>query len=1028
MGPPKKSTDDLASLPDLDDTILLEELHHRYRRDFIYTYIGDILVSINPYKTLQGLYGEELGHRYGKAKTLSELLPHVYALGSRAYHNVQRQQGNQCVLVSGESGAGKTEITKMLVAQIARLSQWSGDYFLQERIIEVNPLLEAFGNACTVMNNNSSRFGKLIELIFSEDGSLLGATITEHMLEKSRVVRQGQGEKNFHIFYNLMCGFTPEERQRYFLDKPEKYRIIDPGHGAPVIASEIDYDGYREGMDNMRRIMPIVGFTSQDMDVVFALLGAILHLCNIEMAVEPESEQVMVMNEEEIDFAATLLSVQAEDLITVLMANINWVRGERIVYIKSLNQAVDGRDAMAKALYSRLFSWIVQQINFMLHEDEQREGERYVIGILDMAGFEHFQVNSFEQLCINSANERLQHYFNEHIFSLELREYQAEGIKQPKIKFSNNDELLNLLFQKPMGLFSLLEEECLLARTTDMSFIDKLNKQMSKPDLYKKSKHRDPVFGIVHYAGLVTYTAVGFLDKNRENLSTNMQSLMENSKNNLVNELFSAKVLNTGTLDLRNGSGKNKWQRPAFNQPQKRQYAPGDSLSRQAGRKIRQKMKEQKSFQDIPFTPNPNSASAHFKNSLQLLVDRLKTCEPQFIRCIKPNHQKLPNSFDTRLVSEQLKSTGVLETTKIRKSGYAVRLPFDVFMKRYQYIAYPMTASLEPSSRYCNVIIKCAKLSDVQIGLSKVFLKYWQSDHLNAIMDDIIGRVVRAQANIRACLDRRRFLYHLRMSKQDADEVQVLSNYIDHHGDQFFQTMMTQDHHDVSRATRDRLGREVLQSPMNGYYGNQGDSRLPDVFSPSPIIQGGTVGFYKHILQQVLDRYHDLDPDVWCKMFYMEYDRPVAKFYICDKEVYIDGSYEEFDGKRIGLGAFKNPQRDEVTDKIRTYIGKGIRIIKEADGSLSATRYGKNDIIVKGYQYPASHCLSADVIVNQGRLPFDQNVKIFDMEELKSHIGISMRGEAYDRERLLMLSICGLSFIEDKEDDPSTPMLAWYIN
>lgn len=1022
MGPPKRGTDDLATLPDLDDTILLEELHHRYRRDLIYTYIGDILVSINPYKSLPGLYGEELGHRYGKAKTLGELLPHIYALGSKAYHSVQRHEGNQCLLVSGESGAGKTEITKMLVAQVARLSQWSGDFFLQERIIEVNPLLEAFGNACTLMNANSSRFGKLIELIFSEDGTLQGAMITEHMLEKSRVVYQAQGEKNFHIFYNLMCGFSPEERQRYFLEQPERYRIIDPGHGNPVIPNMVDFSGYKEGMDNLRRIMPIVGFTNQDMDVVFALLAAILHLCNIEMAVEPESEEVMVMNEEEIDFASTLLSVKPEDLIMVLMANVNWVRGERIVYIKSLHQAVDGRDALAKALYSKLFSWIVQQINFMLHEDENREGRRLTISILDMAGFEHFPTNSFEQLCINSANERLQHFFNEHIFAQELLEYQNEGIKQPKVKFSNNDELLNMLFQRPIGLFSVLEEECLLAQSTDMTFVDKLNKQITRTDLYKKSKHREPVFGIVHYAGVVTYTATGFLEKNRDTLSSNMQSLMENSHNSLVNELFHAKVLSTGTLDMRQGSMRSKWQRPEFGRPQKRQYSPGDSLSRQAGRKIRQKMKEQKSFTDIPFTPNPNSASAHFKNSLQLLMDKLKEANPQFVRCIKPNHQKLANTFDPRLVSEQLKNTGVLETVKIRKLGYAVRLPFDVFMRRYLFIAFPCTAYIEPSPRSCDVIIRRANLPDVQIGNTKVFLKYWQSDHLNAIMDTITEKIARLQARVKAYLARRQFLYYLRMSQQDADELKTLGEYIDHHGDQVFQVIMSQCQHDVNRMTR------RPEPQRNGYYsGERNPETLPDVFTPVPQ-KGSARDFYKFIIGQMLEKNHELDPDIWCKIFYMEYDRPVAKFYICDKELVVDGSYKDFSGKRIGLGVFKNPQRDKVTESFRSYIGKGVRLFRETDGSVTATRLGKNEIVVKGYRDPANHCLSAEAILNEGRLPFEQSVKIFDMDEFKSHIGIAMRKNQFEKEQMQLLSICSLSFIEDNVEDLETPCWLCVVN
>ncbi|XP_052761642.1 myosin-IIIb-like isoform X2 [Mya arenaria] len=1011
-------THDLARVGELDETALLEEIHRRFGQDVIYTYIGDILISVNPYQDLPGLYGEEIGQMYGRAKTLSELPPHVYALGSRAFHSLQRGDGNHALLVSGQSGAGKTEITKMLVAQVARLSQWTGEYFLQEKIIEVNPVLEAFGNASTVLNSNSSRFGKLIELIFSEGGELMGAEITEHMLEKSRVTRQGPGEKNFHIFYNLMCGFTPEERQRYFLDQPEKYRIIDPGHGAPVIGSQIAFAQYKEGMDNLRRVMPVVGFTNQDLDVVFALLAAILHLCNIEMAVEPESGEVIVMNEEEIDFASTLLSVQAEDLIAVLLSNVNWVRGERIVYIKSLSQAVDGRDALAKALYSKLFSWIIQQINFMLHEDERREGRRYTINILDMAGFETFPVNSFEQLCINSANERLQHLFNERIFSLELQEYTAEGLKQPKVKYASNDDLLNMLFQRPICIFSLLEEESSLAHSSDQTLLDKLTKHMGKNDHFRRAKHRESAFSVVHYAGVVAYNIDGFLEKNRDTLSSNMTALMENSRNNLVNELFTARVLETGTLDMRHGSSRGSWKSPAFSQPPARQFAPGDSLSRQAGRKIRQKMKEQKTFTDIPVTANPNTASAHFKNSLQLLMSKLKGAETHFIRCLRPNHKKAGGMFDSHMVMDQLRSTGVLEMTRIRRLGYPVRLLFDDFLHRYQFIAFPMSVHLQPGPRACAAILKAARLTDAQLGSSKVFLRYWHTDKLASVLDTHLTRVVRAQALIRMMIARRHFRRTLNMATRDAEDLELFGNFIENQGVEVYETLIKQDQHDLERAAKE----QARHTQSNGHHGNEYEIiRMADVFSPGSQADPRPEDFFMYATRQVYERLDDLDPDVWCKMFYMEYNRPVAKFYLCDKVFTVDGSFEEFDGKHVGLGVFNSPERDEITEQARTFIGKGLQLTKEPDGSVSAMRLGKNDVIVQGYRDPANHCLSGEVIVREGRLPYEQSVKIFDMEEYKSHIGLYLRAGNLDTERLQQLAITSLSFLHEGGGPRDTP-------
>ncbi|KAK3584648.1 hypothetical protein CHS0354_003935 [Potamilus streckersoni] len=1047
MGTPRGTTHDLAAVNELTDEIILEELHIRYSQDIIYTYIGDILVSINPYKTLN-IYGDEIGSRYVDMDAVKQLRPHIYALSTRAYLTLQRSHINQCFLVSGESGAGKTECTKMLVAQIVRMSQIHAGNTehsdLEEKLLEVNPLLEAFGNAQTVINDNSSRFGKLIEIIFSPNGKIVGGQVTEHMLEKSRVVRHGVGEKNFHIFYCMFAGLSQPERKRYFLDHPDKYRIVSPGLGFSVFSSKVEYDRYTDSFQNLQRILPVIGFTSQDIDIMFAVVSAVLHLCNIELVEEPESGQVVILNEEEVDFASILLSVQSEDLVQVLLANINWIRGERVVSLKSVHQAVDGRDALAKALYSRLFSWVVQQVNFSLHvavELENRPQLTSKVGILDMAGFENFPENSFEQLCINIANEQLQHFFNEHIFNMELQECQAEGIKQPKIQFSDNAALLAMFFQRPVGLFSLLDEECKLAKTSDLTFVEKLNKQFSKSDLYKKARHKDPVFTVVHYAGEVVYSAMGFLEKNRDTLSSNMQSLMENSRNELVNELFLSKISDTGSLEGR-GNRHSQYTHPQWQDPPKRQFDPGDSLSRQAGRKLKQKMKSQEVV-DIGVTANPNTACAHFRNSLQYLVDMLSRAEPNFVRCLRPNSYKAPNGFDSNMVIRQLKYTGVLETTRIRRMGFTTRLPFQVFLDRYKFLAFPLVANVPATPETCHQIIDKGNIPTAQIGKTKVFLKYWHTDQLNAQLDHMITNIVRIQAQMRAKWTRRMFLglkgrmdwyqeqldifwksstkigdknYHLLLNQADLDENR-------------YKKEMTRIQPEWYRDDRGRLSRHEMYDYPDYEDKTDGYSRGTRHSDRNTFNPGSSSTFYETILSQIMDKWHEIEPDVWCKINYMEYDKLIGKFYIFDRQVTINGGYDEFDGKTIGLGVIRNQHRDEKTEKIRSYIGKGVTLRKDADGNILATRHGRNEVIVKGYEDPANHCLSAEVIMAEGKLPQDKAVKIFDMEEFKSQIGIEMRSQHFDILRLQHLCIVGLSFVKDiAEDDFATPCWLCIVN
>lgn len=1064
-----KGIDDLAKLIDLEDQVILHELKKRYERNVIYTYIGDILVSVNPYAPLN-IYGDQIGQDYGNLKLLSDMPPHIYALATKAYKCLMKSGVSQCMLVSGESGAGKTESTKMVVAQLVRISK-SASSNLVEQIKEVNPLLEAFGNAHTVMNDNSSRFGKLIEIQFLNSGVVVGAKVTEHMLEKSRLVHTSDRERTFHIFYCMVAGLNKYERKRYFLaDRPESYRLVDPGDGTPVFTSNEDYQRYNEMMVDIKHTMKAVGFSEQDVDLILAIMSGILHLCNIEFVQEPESGQVIILNENEIDAASVLLSLQPEDLVTKLLANTAWVRGERIVKLKTVPEANDGRDALAKTIYSRLFSWMIQQINIMLHVEYDTRYPVGVISILDMAGFENFPINSFEQLCINVANEQIQNYFNQAVFTAEMVAYEAEGIKPPKIKFTNNKEILELFLQRPVGLFAMLEDDCRLSTSMDISFVEKLNRNFVKNSYYRKSKSRDPVFTILHFAGQVVYRAEGFIEKNRETLGTNFQSLMENSQNRLITDLFTTQLSEAGTLKKGDTLHRNQWSVPEWQMPNRPALAGEETLSRRAGRDLQRRLKD--SQHGDSNTPPVTTASAYFRNSLAKLMKKMAKGEPHFIRCIKPNSNQNPHQFDDKIVLSQLISTGVVETTRIRKLGYPTRMPFEDFIHRYSVIAFLRRIDEnEIGPGVCQHILKYAGLKGCEIGKSRVFLKYFHTEQLDLCLETIHKDIITVQKCVRGHFARK-FCRRLKQIQQhqhrdlaefsislnrDCDRVyhmMLSSNDHDHHK---FQKLVEERH--IRRPARQQ-SEEIEDFPdyeepsfrrsepdyynessrgLNRQSMSQGGlSREKNVYSP--VIQQDISNkeyLYQNQMRQILAKWKEIPHDAWCKIVYMEYTKPVAKFYIVDRDVMIDGTYESFEGEKIGLGAFRNPDRDARTEEIRSYIGKGIILRKEEDGGILARQIGKNSCIVKDFKQPQNYCFSEEVIEKEGQIPKDEFMKIFDVNQLHSHMGLALeatktssdtRSLLYRAPVLQLRTIVGISLLEDHEDISQTPCWLLVIN
>ncbi|XP_063970526.1 myosin-IIIb-like isoform X1 [Lytechinus pictus] len=715
-------THDLASLPYLDEEVLLAEIKHRYSDDQIYSYVGDILVAVNPFRDL-GIYGKKYTDQYKQSKR-NDNPPHIYAVSDLSYQfmlsgTAVGGKKNQCIVISGESGAGKTESTKLIIKQLIELCK--GKSQLEQQILQVNPLLEAFGNAQTVMNDNSSRFGKYIQLKFKE-GTVMGAKISEYLLEKSRVVFQNPGEENFHIFYYMLAGLDEEMKKKLQLENASDYMYLRNGPSC----LKNNPAGLKKYFDELINAMDLVGFLEEEKEDMFHILASVLALGQLKIEAN-EEDAAYITNPEAAQKVGDLLGIAKEDLMSNLTYTTSVAHGERFQRNYTKSQAQDARDAMTKALYGRLFSWIVNKINQLLAPEEQLDPSQATeIGILDIFGFEHLQTNSFEQACINLANEQLQYFFNQHIFLLEQDEYQREGIDWSNIPFVNNEPLLGLFLTKPIGILALVDEETLFPKGNDHSLVEKMNKHFARNHHYIKAKiSTSNTFSVDHYAGRVSYDATGFLDKNRDTLPNAVTTMLQNSSNDLLARVFRGTITRTGTLALQNRMSKKRSRKSL-----KKRGAPKATV-----KKI--------------------TVGAQFKTSLAILMELLNMSNPHFVRCVKPNTSKSARNFDDKYITAQLRYTGMLETTKIRRLGYAIRPQFVDFVKRYKVLA--LSPKLATDKRGCVKILETIGLKDWKVGKTKVFLKYYHQDMLEEKMRKMGESAVHLTRLVRGFLARRLF-------------------------------------------------------------------------------------------------------------------------------------------------------------------------------------------------------------------------------------------------------------------------------
>nr|XP_020456788.1 myosin-IIIa isoform X3 [Monopterus albus] len=748
--------DDLATLEVLDENTVTEQLQSRYGRDQIYTYVGDILIAVNPFHKMD-IYTPEYTKMYIGAKRTTNP-PHIFAVADVAYQSMVSYNADQCVVISGESGAGKTESAHLLVQQLTVLGK-ANNRTLQEKILLVNSLVEAFGNACTVINDNSSRFGKYLEMKFTSGGTVVGAQISEYLLEKSRVVHQAVGERNFHIFYYIYAGLADRKKLAHYKlsdSKTPKYLFNEHIKLGPDIVSN---SFYKEQFDTVEQCFKVIGFTLEELGSVYSTLAAILNSGDIEfspVASEHQTDKSHISNISVLENVASLLNIRSNELQEALTSHCVVARGETIIRPNTVEKAVEVRDAMGKALYGRLFSWIVNRINTLLRPDSHLgdEGKGLNIGILDIFGFENFKKNSFEQLCINIANEQIQFYFNQHIFAWEQDEYLNEEVDARMIEYEDNRPLLDLFLQKPMGMLSLLDEESRFPQGTDQTLVEKFEDNLKSKSFWRP-KRVDLGFGIHHYAGKVIYNAAGFLAKNRDTLPADIVLLLRSSENELICKLVTHPLTKTGNLAHTKGKGINTEHSPQTPTRTVTLAKPGEQGDASYHPRETTNMRTQ-------------TVSSYFRYSLMDLLSKMVAGQPHFVRCIKPNNDRQASKFDREKVLVQLRYTGVLETAKIRRQGYSHRILFANFIQRYYILAFHAHEEPAVSPETCAAILEKARLENWVMGKTKVFLKYYHVEHLNLMVQQATQRLILLQAYVRGWLGAKRYQRILREREQSA--------------------------------------------------------------------------------------------------------------------------------------------------------------------------------------------------------------------------------------------------------------------
>ncbi|KAI9300839.1 P-loop containing nucleoside triphosphate hydrolase protein [Cunninghamella echinulata] len=715
-----ESTDDLTNLSYLNEPSVLNTIKKRYENRVIYTYSGIVLIATNPFDRVS-LYEPEIIQKYSGSRR-GDLDPHLFAIAEDAYRCMIRDQQNQTIIVSGESGAGKTVSAKYIMryfataddkettGRVAKTDQEMTE--VEEQILATNPIMEAFGNAKTTRNDNSSRFGKYIEIHFDKKCNITGAKIKTYLLERSRLIYQPETERNYHIFYQLCNGLSEKEREKLKLKSWTDYHYLNQS-GTGEIPGVDD----AEEFDLTQKSLSKVGITTDIQNQLFQLLAALLHMGNIDIT--GRGDAMISEEDESLNLATKFLGIKTSEFRKWIVRRQITTRSEKIVTNLNPAQAQVVRDSVAKYIYANLFDWIVNVVNETLASSSAEKCATF-IGVLDIYGFEHFKKNSFEQFCINYANEKLQQQFNQHVFKLEQEEYVREQIDWKFIEFSDNQKCIEMIESK-LGILSLLDEESRLPSGNDQGFCTKLYQAFSTPsyqDYFKKPRFSNSSFTVVHYAHDVEYESEGFLDKNKDAVPDELLALLQGSEFKFLVDM----VQNTNV--------------------------EAESSNNNAKR--------------LSVVKKPTLGSI-FKLSLINLMDTIAQTNVHYIRCIKPNEAKAAWKFEPNMVLSQLRACGVLETIRISCSGYPTRWTFSEFTERYYALVsaehwFPRKDVDE--RKLCSIILDShIKEADrYQIGLTKIFFRAGQLAYLEKLRNDRWAEVaILIQKNVRRFLARKHY-------------------------------------------------------------------------------------------------------------------------------------------------------------------------------------------------------------------------------------------------------------------------------
>ncbi|XP_073720711.1 unconventional myosin-Vc isoform X1 [Misgurnus anguillicaudatus] len=705
---------DLTALSYLHEPAVLHNLKIRFvESKIIYTYCGIILVAVNPYKQLP-IYGDAVIHAYS-GQNMGDLDPHIFAVAEEAYKQMARNNKNQSIIVSGESGAGKTVSARYAMRYFAMVSKSSSNTRVEDRVLASNPITEAIGNAKTTRNDNSSRFGKYTEISFDRKYQIIGANMRTYLLEKSRVVFQSENERNYHIFYQMCaCANQPEFKSLKLLSADE--------FNYTCMGGEMEIEGVDDRVDmaETRRTFNLLGLNENFQMDVFKVLAGILHLGNTVIKAQNTEKSTINSSDPHLEVFCDLMGVNMDGMCRWLCHRRIVLSAETVVKPQPKERAVNARDALAKHIYALLFDWVIHKINKALKVPGKQHS---FIGVLDIYGFETFDVNSFEQFCINYANEKLQQQFNLHVFKLEQEEYMKEDIPWTLIDFYDNQPVIDLIEAK-MGILDLLDEECLFPQGTDKNWLQKLYNFLGSNALFEKPRMSTDSFLIQHFADKVEYQCKGFLEKNRDTLYEELVDLMRSSQFALVAEFFQEEEPNSGRKNIK--------------------VTPAQPRAKGVNKQLRSTVGEK------------------FRSSLYLLMETLNATTPHYVRCIKPNEEKLPFEYDSKRVVQQLRACGVLETIRISAQSYPSRWTYIEFYSRYSILMSQSELKSEEKKQTCRMVLQrlIPDSNQYKFGRTKIFFRAGQVAYLEKLrLDHLRAACVTIQKHARGWRQRRRFLH-----------------------------------------------------------------------------------------------------------------------------------------------------------------------------------------------------------------------------------------------------------------------------